>query len=81
MQTEQPNSAPDAIVPHDEDTAANVLRDTGDDAQPGGGGLGPRSANTGGTPQHGTAPNAPVDTGLPGADPAAEARRQATNPS
>ena len=80
MQTEQPSSAPDAIAPHDEDTAASVLRDTGDDALPGGGGLGSSSANTGSTP-HGTAPNAPIDTGLPGEQPAAEARHEATDPS
>jgi hypothetical protein len=80
MPTEQPSSAPDTIAPHDDDTAAGVLRDTADDVQPGGGGLGPRSANTGGTP-HGSAPNAPIDTGLPGERPDAEARREATDPS
>lgn len=80
MPTEQPSNAPDTLTSRDVDTAADVLNDEALDTQPGGGGLGPRSANTGATP-HGTAPNAPVDTGLPDADPAAEARRQATDPS
>ena len=82
MSPEQPSSAPDTdtVTPRDADTAASVLRDTGSDAQPGGGGLGPRSATTN-AGAHGTAPNAPIDTGLPDAEPSAEARRRAADPS
>ncbi len=80
MPTEQPSNAPDDLTPREPDTAAGVLNDETLDTQPGGGGLGPQSANTGGTP-HGTAPNAPIDTGLSGEDPTTEARRQAIDPS
>lgn len=80
MPTEQPSNAPDTIAPRDQDTAAGVLHDESFDTQPGGGGLGPRSAVTG-KDQHGTAPNAPIDTGLPAEDPGTEARRRATDPS
>lgn len=80
MPTEQPSSAPDDIAPRDQDTAAGVLRDAALDTGPGGGGLGPRSATTGGDP-HGTAPNAPIDTGLPAENAEVEARLQATDPS
>jgi hypothetical protein len=80
MPTEQPNTAPDQLTPRDGDTAADVLHDEALDTGPGGGGLGPRSGNTGRTP-HGTAPNAPVDTGLAAAEPTAEARRQASDAS
>ncbi len=80
MPTEQPSNAPDQLAPRDPDTAAGVLTDEALDTQPGGGGLGPRSGNTGAAP-HGTAPNAPIDTGLSGEEPDAEARRQATDPA
>lgn len=83
MPTEQPSNAPDApdgIAPRDADTAAGVLHDGSRDTSPGGGGLGPRSA-TPGTAPHGTAPNAPIDTGLPQEDAATEARRRATDAS
>lgn len=80
MPTDQPNTAPDAVTPRDDDTAARVLRDDAQDTQPGGGALGPRSAQPG-TAMHGTAPNAPIDTGLPAEDAGTEARRRATDPS
>ncbi|GAA0676899.1 hypothetical protein FHT00_002568 [Sphingomonas insulae] len=79
MPTDQPNNAPDELMPRDHDTAARVLHDETLDTQTGGGGLGPRSAVTG-KGQHGTAPNAPIDTGLPAEDAAGEARRRATDP-
>ena len=80
MPTEQPSNAPDGIAPRDQDTAAGVFHDESLDTLPGGGGLGPRSAQTGGA-ANGTAPNAPIDTGLPDEEPGAEARRRATDPS
>ncbi len=80
MPTEEPNNAPDRPTPRDPDTAAGILNDEALDTQPGGGGMGPRSASTGAVP-HGTAPNAPIDTGLAGEEPAGEARTRATDPS
>lgn len=80
MPTDQPSNAPDVVTPRDDDTASRVLQDEAQETRPGGGGLGPQSARQG-TASHGTAPNAPIDTGLPGEDAATEARRRATDPS
>jgi hypothetical protein len=88
MPTDQPNNAPDEIMPKEELTVGAVLSDTRDDETPGGGGLGGLAAAEG-TPQRGTegaSPSNPASPAVAGdtaslkADDEARARSDAPEP-
>lgn len=78
MATSEPNNAQDVPeTPREEGSAAAILSDPQMDSAPGGGGLGGASAadvlsGSGRTPA-GTAPNAPIDTGVDAGDRDADA--------
>ena len=76
MPDTDPDNATDpmggTIRPHDDDSAAKQVADTGQGATPGGGGLGGGNAADalGGSARapEGASPNSPIDTGTPPPD-------------